>query len=230
MPPEAAADLHRAFLAAFRPFLVERLAGLGIDPGPFSSVLEAGEEMLDRDLGALLALPFGRQERTPLQVLRAALAPVAAALEAAGDAGPLDLAPASSQELGEAAWQSHLAWGIAKARALARPVVGLLSADLMDHTRVESEVNRAGFALEVWRRGAAAAAASRPPVVAFVDLAHPDSDEVIRLLAGRGTRVVGYGPHVDDFAMTRARSLGAADALARSAFFRAIREHLPTLA
>jgi hypothetical protein len=39
--------------------------------------------------------------------------------------------------------------------------------------------------------------------------------------------VIGFGPHVDEFAMVRARSLGATAALARSRFFRDLAELLP---
>ena len=244
MASDAVADLHREFLAAFRPYLLAQLAELGVEEEAAAAAIEAGESLLEADLAALLAEPFARQTRSPLEVLRAAVAPVTAALSAAGipalerdpgsvAAAPGDrygLEPLSSRVLGESAWRAHLAWGVAKARSLARPVVGLLSQDLMDRTRIEEVVSGAGFLLEAWQGAEAVLAGfSRPPVVAFVDLAHTDADGVIRLLAEQGTRVIGYGPHVDDFAMTRARSLGAADAVARSVLFRSLREHLPTL-
>ena len=40
--------------------------------------------------------------------------------------------------------------------------------------------------------------------------------------------VEAFGPHVDDLALVRARTLGAADALTRSAFFRNLARLLPT--
>jgi len=245
MTPDVAAVLHRAFLAAYRPYLLERLGALGIGAADVpAGTIDAGERRLDEELAALLALPFAGQSRSPLEVFRAAVAMVTPALEAAGVALPgrgaetgaalpedrYGLGPASSQALGEEAWQAHLTWGVSRARSLSRPVVGLLSADRMDRTRIEETVTASGFVLEAWdAAGAVTGGAPRPPVVALVDLDHPDADAVIRLLAGRGTRVVGYGPQVDDFAVTRARTLGASDALPRPVFFTTLGEQLPTL-
>ena len=245
MLSDVAADLHRAFVAAYRPYLLERLGALGIDDAEaWAEVIDAGECRLDEELGALLALPSAGQSRSPLEVFGGAVAAVTPGLAAAGviptgrDPGtrgilPEDqygLAPASSRALGEEARRAHLAWGVAKARSPARPAVGLLSSDPMDCTRIEEIITASGFRLEVWdSAGAVSPGRPRPPVVAFVDLAHPDADEAIRLLAGRATRVVGYGPEVDDFAVTRARTLGASDALPRSVFFRSLRGQLPRL-
>lgn len=159
------------------------------------------------------------------------------------------LAPASSQALGEQAWRAHLAWGIDKAEAVAGvvpaddsgdeaddarlPRVALVGTDLMDRSRIEAGVEPIGYRLVVWRNpGAVEAglAAARRPVVAFVDLTHPVADDIIRTLTGAGMRVIAYGPHVDDNALARARSLGAAEALPRSRFFRRIPDLLPAIA
>jgi hypothetical protein len=243
---DVAATLHAAFLDAYRPTVVARLAAMGsVETAGLDEALAAGEEWLDEALRAVLAAPHREQRHSPLEVFREAMRFPTAALETAGvapverdpiarDALPGDLyglAPASSQDLGQDAWRAHLAWGAAKARAVARPVVGLLSVDLMDRTRIESEATSAGFAVVMWADAVAVAEAlhGRHPAVAFVDLTHGEADDAVRALAGRGVRVIGYGPHVDDFAMLRARSLGAEAALARSRFFRSIPDLLPTV-
>lgn len=241
---EVSATLHAAFLDAYRPTVRRRLAAAGMaPPAGLEDALAAGAAWLGETLREILDAPFAEQRRSPLEVFQEAMRFPSAALESAGVVPPgrdpvaaaalpgdlFDLAPASSQDLGEAAWRAHLAWGAAKARTLQRPSVGLLSSDLMDSVSVESAAGAAGYAVVVWRDGAAAveALAARHPAFAFVDLTHRDADEALRALAGAGVRVVGYGPHVDDFAMVRARSLGAADAMARSRFFRSIPDLLP---
>jgi hypothetical protein len=181
-----------------------------------------------------------------------------AALEAIGaepiDRDPVDmavlprdrygLAPAGSQDLGEAVWRAHLAWGIAKAEGVAgmvpaaasqgptRPVAALVGMDLMDRSKIEAAAHAAGYELSVLRNPAAIAAAiaDRPPVVVFVDLTHRSADEAIRQFGDAGVRAVAYGPHVDDIALMRARSLGAVDAVPRSRFFRDLSRWFPALA
>jgi hypothetical protein len=243
---EIAAAVHDAFLAAYRPAVTARLAAAGITPPEgFDESLEEGRAWLHNELRGLLSLPFAEQHRSPLEVFQEAMRFPNEALAAAGVDPPerdataaaalpgdrYDLAPASSQELGEEAWTAHLAWGAAKARAMSRPTVGLLSADLMDRSRVESAAGAAGYAVAAWGDAAAVAAAGRDrlPSVAFVDLVHPESDEVIRMLVEHRVRTVVFGPHVDDFALLRAKALGAADALPRSRFFRSIPNLLPAV-
>ncbi|MCB2224333.1 MAG: hypothetical protein KQH83_09200 [Actinobacteria bacterium] len=239
--PDTAGRLRDALVASYRPYLLRRLSELGVAAGTpgLDEAIAEGEAWLAAELGGLLALPFRDQQRGPLEVFQQAMRYPTAALEAAGippvprdpaavGALPGDrhhLAPASSQPLGEEVWEAHLAWGAAKARAF-RPTAALVSSDLMDRSRVEPVVEAAGLALEVWR---SAEAAHPGPAVVLVDLTHPDADDVIRSLSGAGTRVVAFGPHVDDVAMVRARSLGAADAVPRSVFFRSLASLLPTV-
>ncbi len=168
-------------------------------------------ERLDRDLAALLALPFRDQRETPGELFRQAL-----------DAAGLAEAP-----LSEEAHRAHLAWGVAKAQAYAAPSVLYLGNDLMDRSKIAAAVEAAGLALRV-------AASGEPDpggaLRAFVDLTHPGADDAIRTLAAAGVTTVAFGPHVDDVALVRARSLGADDALARSVFFRRLPELLPARA
>jgi hypothetical protein len=95
----------------------------------------------------------------------------------------------------------------------------------VDTARIEQAAAEVGYRVEAWR--SLPSVGERRPSIAFIDLEHHDADDAIRLLAGAGVRVVGFGPHVDDLAMMRARALGAADALARSRFFRVVSELLP---
>jgi hypothetical protein len=257
----ASADLHRALLAAFVPYVDEAVARQRLgDTEGLGDAVESGRSWLDGALRDLLSLEPGAQRRSPLELFQEALRFPTEALQAAGVApaerDPVaaaalpgdvyDLAPASSRVLGEEAWRAHVAWGIAKAEVVAgarpaepapdgagaRPVVGLVSADLMDRSKVEPIVRAAGLGFEVWRNpGAVSAGLDRgSPAVVLVDLTHPAADDAIRSAAARGVKVVAFGPHVDDVAMARARSLGAADAIARSRFFRALPDLLPRLA
>lgn len=238
-------DLRRMLVGAVRPHVSTRVALLaaGGVAGIDRAVLEA-EAWLGSALDELLALPFELQSRSPLELFQEAMRfPTAALLESGVEPVARDpvqeaalpgdlygLAPASSQDLGEEVWQAHLAWGAGKAQAMVRPGVGLLSADLMDRSRIEAPVAAAGFDLIVWPSAAHMKVGGRLPSTSFVDLAHGDADVVIRRLSQAGVRVIGFGPHVDDFALVRARSLGAADALPRSRFFNRVAELLPTLA
>ncbi len=164
--------------------------------------------LLDRGLRDLLSLPFRDQRETPGEVYRRAL-------EAAG----LDDAP-----LGEAAHGAHLAWGAVKAQALTAPSVLYVGNDLMDRSKIAAAVEAAGLRLAV----ADGVGVDPTGVVrAFVDLSRPTADDAIRSLARAGVTTIGFGPHVDDVALVRARSLGADDALPRSVFFRRLPELLP---
>ena len=236
---DEAAAVHATFASAYPGYVAARVAGLGVDAGAIEPDIAAGAAWLDSELTALLGLPFDRQARSPLEVFQEAMRFPTEALAAAGlpeverdpvarAALPGDrygLAPASSQDLGEEAWQAHIVWGAAKARELARPTALLVSSDLMDRPRIEASVAAAGYRMLLWH----GAPPEQSPVVGMVDLAHADADDAIATLAARGVRVLAYGPHVDDFALTRARTLGAAEALPRSRFFRALGSLLPPI-
>jgi hypothetical protein len=85
-----------------------------------------------------------------------------------------------------------------------------------------------GYRLEPWETvGQVVRAIAAGPVVGFVDLAHPEADSCVEVLAASGNRVVVYGPMVDDVAAIRARSLGAHDAVPRDRFLRAPADWLP---
>jgi hypothetical protein len=243
---DAGGALHRAFVAAYRPFVERRLAEIGRGPWrEMNAALDQGERWLDVELRRLLGLGFAEQRGAPLEIFREAmLFPTEVLLAAGATPVPRDpemesvlpgdhfgLSPGSSQDLGEEAWRAHLAWGAAKARSVVRPVVGLLAADISDGELFEGPVTEAGFRLVVWDGLGAATAAvgARRPVVALVDLGHPGADDAIRALSDAGTRVIAYGTEVDDLIALRARALGAADAVARSALVTGLSDQLPTL-
>jgi hypothetical protein len=237
MSEPTAEALRAAFVAAYRPYVERLVADRGFAAVP--EAVDAGERWLDETLGEVLSTPFRRQTRSPLEVFQEALRfPTEALIEAGAEpvsrdevaeaalpGDVFDLAPASSQVLGDEAWHAHLQWGVAKAARLG-PFAALVTRNLMDAARIEEAGAAADFRVvtvkEVDRLPTGA-------VVAFVDLEHPDADEAVRVLAETAGRVIVYGPHVDDMAMLRARALGADDALARSRFFRDPVEHFPTI-
>ncbi len=239
--------LHSAFVGAFRPYLKAILDDRGLPTLPEEVVVDA-ETWLAEALASLLELPYAAQRRSPLELVQEAMAGPTSALAAVGARVPLrdpitvaalpgdnfGIAPASSTALGEDAFEAHLAWGIEKARALAPLVSGqgrrvlVVSNDLMDRSRFEDAINAAGLQLELW--GSPSEGPRVRPVVAFVDLGHGEADAAITSLVDEGVRVIAYGPHVDEDAMTRAGLLGAHSVLPRSRLFRSIAEHLPRIA
>ena len=247
---DVAQELFDEFVAVYRPTMEERIAagGFSLSPG-VEGAITRGEEWLRSELAALLEAPFLQQQRSPLEVFQEAARFPTEALSAAGAApvkrdhvsasalpGDLfGLAPASSQDMTSDAWRAHLAWGAAKAQAMSRqvqrPLAGVYSRNLMDRSKLEIELHAAGYDVFLLRNlelAGKAMSGKRPPV-AFVDLENQDVDEVIRVLAGGGVRVVAYGPHVDDLAMQRARGLGASTAIARSRLFGRVADHLPQI-
>lgn len=106
------------------------------------------------------------------------------------------------------------------------PLLLAVTSNLMDHGPFESAASRAGYRFE---GVGPAAVAEVEPLVAFVDLEATGADDAIVDLAGRGVRVIAYGPHVDDIALVRARSLGALVAEPRSRVLRDPAAYLPPL-
>jgi hypothetical protein len=252
------ATVLTTFGDAYEPYLEGRLRDRGLaPPSGWQGAVGKGRAWLVAELEGLLARDFDVQRRSPLEVFQDAMRFPTAALRAAGvppvprdDAearvlpGDLyGLAPASSRDLGENAWRAHLAWGVAKAKAVGgavpasaggspsmrRSSVAFVGTDLMDRTRIEAAVTGSGFTFEVWRNPAAVGAGleAGPPVLALVDLSHSSADDAIRAIVGAGVRCIAFGPHVDDIALVRAQSLGATDVFPRSRFFKRLPDLLP---
>lgn len=116
-----------AFVSCYRPFTESRLTARGWSVP--EEVLSDGEAWLAEMLADQLQKPILEQRRGPLEIFQEALRfPTEALAEQRiepvgrdpvstevlpGDV--YDLAPASSRDLGEAAWMAHLAWGSSKA-------------------------------------------------------------------------------------------------------------------
>lgn len=229
---QAGRRLAEAMAAAFRPYLDAKTRERGY-PSLDKALLEMTANHLKSELTELLGQPASVQRRSPLQVFQAAFSEPNRLLAELGTEPPArdpmavralpgdlyDLAPVSSSELGEAVWEAHLAWGLAKAAAVKNPVAVLLTANLMDRSRLEPIFDAHGLELETadtFDRFEDLLAQSPAQVV--IDLTHPASEEAVA--ASAAFRVVAYGPHVDEDAMARARMLGANDVLTRSSFFR----------
>lgn len=235
---ETAVRFRDALVAGFEPYVRARVGAANVPDDALDAAIDAGRSILERDLGSLLTMTAASQTATPLQVFRAALGPVqpwlspdvAPAGEGRDGPGePLDrpprIEPASAAEISPEALEASLAWGAAKAAALRRPLAVQVGSNLMDASRFEAAVESNGYRFERW----AELRGDEVPVVAFVDLEDDLSDDAIRTLSERGTRVVAYGPHVDDMALVRARSLGAAAAEPRSRTLRDPGAFLPPL-
>ena len=97
----------------------------------------------------------------------------------------------------------------------------MVTGDLLDRTRIEEVVRRAGLdpvpladrAAVEWALGQSV------PDVALVDLRVGEGERIIALLAAAGVEVTAFGPHVDEAGLERARAAGAAEVLPRSRFF-----------
>lgn len=125
--------LRDALARVYRPWLVHLFETRGWEVGPaVAGAIDRGEQWLTDRLDHLLAEPFDRQRRGPLELFQEAMRFPTAALVDLGvdrvERDPLaeraipgdvfDLAPASSAVLGETVWHAHLAWGAAKANAM----------------------------------------------------------------------------------------------------------------
>lgn len=101
------------------------------------------------------------------------------------------------------------------------PRVAVVTGDLLDRTRIEEAVRRAGFEPVTLTDPAAVKRVLAEPVpgLALVDMRVDEGERIIGLLAAAGVEVKAFGPHVDEAALERARAAGAAEALPRSRFF-----------
>lgn len=101
------------------------------------------------------------------------------------------------------------------------PRVAVVTGDLLDRTRIEEAVRRAGLepVTLATRAAVEGALAGSVPSVALVDLRVGEAERIVELLAAAGVEVTVFGAHVDEEALERARAAGAAKALPRSRFF-----------
>lgn len=130
---ESATLLRDAVVRSYRPYIERRFNERGWEIGSgVDSAIDDGEEWLTDLLTYHLGLDFSQQQRGPLELLQEAMRFPTAALselgfppldrdavaESAIPGDVYDLAPASSADLGDEAWQAHLSWGAAKAVAM----------------------------------------------------------------------------------------------------------------
>lgn len=123
------AERLMALLVKAYPGFVRARAPEGPD---LTEAIEQGREWLAAELDTHLSRPFPEQRRGPLEIFQEAMRFPTEVLAGAGVPAPqrddvvesalpgdlYDLAPASSQELGEEVWRAHLGWGAAKAKAI----------------------------------------------------------------------------------------------------------------
>lgn len=178
-----------------------------------------GASVLDGLLSTLEALPFDEQWQSPLELFREALRPVGRALDTAGvpppemERGSVSivawdthrLSPASSAELGPAAHEAHLRWGVAKARAMSaavgrerRPSLGVWCSS-HDSQTIKDQAKSAGFA-----------ASDRPKDASYaiVDLDAGGSASALDDALQAGGRTIVYGSAIDDLQQAALRVRG----------------------
>jgi hypothetical protein len=99
--------------------------------------------------------------------------------------------------------------------------VAVVTGDLLDRTRIEEAVRRAGLSpVRLADRAAVEEAlVERVLGVALVDLRVAEGERIIELLAAAGVEVIAFGSHIDEAGLERARAAGATKALPRSRFF-----------
>jgi len=248
----ASAAVAAAFVAAFPEFLQARLDVVAPDVDVAEGIRQ-GRQWLAGELNQWAALPSDGQRQGPLQIFQTAVAFPTAALESAGvspvtrDAGaaqalPGDLyslAPASSREIGEAAWRAHVGWGIAKAKLVAAAVpkdgstessaLAMVTMDQADRASVHLVATGRGIPVRHWRNPGAIAVGleQEAPRWGVVDSSHAVADEAVKMLADAGCKVVVYGPAPDDIAMARWMALGAATVTARERLVAVLESWLP---
>lgn len=236
MVPEAL-RLHTAFVSVLSEYTTALFAerGYPLDRRSVASIGEA-TAVLDDALAFELDLPFLEQRRSPMEIVRLALAIPGQALSDAdviphdpsGGGSPDDpygLAPGSSAALGREAHEAHLRWGVAKAEAFAEglaprpehPTAVLMAPDRADRETLVAAIERHGFRCEVARNpGAVVAALDAGHVAAaIVDLEHRSARDAIARLTARAVMTVVYGDAIDDLTETGLRAQGVREVVDR---------------
>lgn len=247
----ASAAVVEAFVAAYPGYVESRVTSAG-DVGIAEGVRQ-GREWLEGELAQWARLGAKEQQRGPLQIFQTAMAFPTAALEESGAPSPdrdpgsasalpgdvYGLAPASSRDIGEAAWRAHVAWGVAKAKAVADVVpvgearhslaVAVVTMDQADRASIHLVAAGRGLPARHWRNPGAIDAGLREeiPRWAVVDSTHQAADDAVRLLADAGAKVVVYAAEPDDIATARWMSLGAATVVRRSQLVVVLESWLP---
>lgn len=255
-------DLAKALVEEFPNYLRKRLEAMAIsETRGVTDAIKSATLDLSAALRALAAQTPQEQLKSPLELVREATLTLTEALEQAGVRSPdrdewawevhpedtFDLYPASSKDLGEQAWQLHLAWGIDKARLVAgmvplgeqevssdrvaNPAVALFGFDADTRSQLTTLVGERGYRSLIWRNPAALekGVAARP-VAAVVDLTHRNAQEAISRLSAAGIRVIAVQDTANDLTMAGILALGADDVMDLGKLVRRIDRVLPQLA
>ena len=251
MVPEAQ-RLLATFVSALPTYatavFVER--GYPLDRSAVESI-ERATAVLDTELRSELDLPLREQRRSPLEIVRRALAIPSDALYEAGvapvdspglrnGADPYDLAPGSSSALGREAHEAHLRWGVAKAAAFtsgeahtpAHPVALVMAENRSDREELSMAIEAMGTTALAARNPAAVANAIDNAMVLFavVDLDHRSARESITRLTEATVPTVVYGTAIDDLAETGLRAQGVRDVVDRHRLLADPSSFLPLIA
>jgi len=237
MSPEQL-GVRETFVAAYPEYVAAILAERGVDvDGTVADGIVVGAGVLDGLLASLEAKPTGLATRSPLELFREALRPVDNALAVAGVEPPAidrgqkhvlpwdryELSPGSAQQLGPAAYEAHLRWGIEKARAhVGKPTAGLRCRD-EDAPRLLEQLDDLGY--RVIRLPA-----SEPISVAVMDIESRETDAILSELATAGTPAIVFGDDPDDLEQVRFKALGATAVLPRRMILDDLAEHVPIIA
>lgn len=111
------------------------------------------------------------------------------------------------------------------------PLCLLLSDDLIDASRVMGDGRAAGLTVLHCRDVAKLLAEiERRPAVVVLDLHFPglDLESIVQMLRAGGSKLIGFGPHVDAARLKAARQAGCDEVLPRSAFFEGLEAKLAT--
>jgi hypothetical protein len=212
--------LRDAFVEAYPVYLAKVLTLRGIEMlEVIADAIVEGASVLDGLLSTLEALPFDEQWQSPLELFREALRPVGRALDTAGVPSPEmergsvsivawdnhRLSPASSAELGPAAHEAHLRWGVAKARAMSsavvqerRPSLGVWCSS-HDSQTIKDQAKSAGYATSDRPKDAS---------YAIVDLDAGASASALDDALQAGGRTIVYGSAIDDLQQAALRVRG----------------------
>lgn len=235
-------SVRRSFVEAYPRYVASVLAsrGIGFDDVLADAVVE-GTAVLDGLLATLEATEPVEQTSSPLELFREALRPIDRALTLMGVPPPQPgsgatrlapwdryaLSPGSSRVLGDRAQEAHIAWGLAKAQAVAisvdstqGPAVGLLC-PVSDLGVLVAEAEAARYRTIVLPSDAEIS-------VAVVCADEEGSDDVVRAVS-QSAKVIVYGRSIDDLDQIRFASLGASAVLDDRTLLGGLSEHLPVI-
>ncbi len=229
--------IRQAFVEAYPQYVARLLLDRGVEIGPtVADGIVAGTETLDRLLATLESRSPGLERHSPLELFREALRPVGDALDVAGVEPPLadtnqrallpwdryGLSPGSARQIGEAAHEAHLQWGIAKVRAHAvRPTAGL-RCSVADAPRLLEQLNQIGY--RVIRLPS-----DESVSVALVDIRENGVDQIVAPAASAGGHVIVFGDDLNDFELERFKALGASAVVVKRELLDDLASHIPSI-